>query len=131
MTRTHVAESQAAVNGLNSIIHLKVTNIAHGLKMVQSQEMLDMAKVHCVTFDLGISSNYLTGVWTNKEWHPINKMLADGLRVTLGTDDPVQCCSSLDGEFKLTKQFGVTDDQRRQMQLIAEENTDRYVRASR
>ena len=137
MTRAHVAESQNAVNGLNSILRLGVTNIAHGLKMMELrhhpggvaryQSMIEHAKDHEVTFDLGISSNYLTNVWTDRERHPINVMLKNELRVTLGTDDPVQCGSTLDGEFERAKMFDITEEQCNQMRLVAEENTKRYV----
>ena len=55
-------------------------------------------------------------------------MLNNGLRVTLGTDDPVQTNSTLIGEFQLTKNFGVTDSQRSWMKEVAEQNTKKYVR---
>lgn len=127
MTRAHVAESQAAINGFNAIMYLNVSNIAHGLKMMQSGSMIEMAETHGVTFDLGISSNFLTDVWINREWHPMNIMLNNGLRVTLGTDDPVQCSSTLAGEFELARSYGVTEEKCRRMQMIAEENTNKYV----
>lgn len=128
MTRAHVAESQRAANGWDAIVHLGVSNIAHGLKMMDHPEMIALARERGTTFDLGISSNYLTGVWTATDEHPLNAMLHHNLRTTLGTDDPVQCSSTLDGEFLLTRQFGVTDEQRQFMRLTAEENTRKYVR---
>lgn len=131
MTRAHVAESQSSNNGRDAIIHLGVSNIAHGLKMMDHQDLINLAKRIDVTFDLGISSNYLTGVWADKTQHPINKMLNSGLRVTLGTDDPVQCSSTLNGEFQLTKNFGVTDSQRSWMKKVAEQNTKKYVRINK
>jgi adenosine deaminase len=130
MTRAHVAESQDANNGLDAIIHLGVNNIAHGLKMVYYQAMMDVAKERQVTFDLGISSNYLTGVWEHIDTHPLVAMLRHGLRVTLGTDDPTQCKTTLASEYEQTKRFEISDAHRRQMKLIAEENTRKYVRAS-
>lgn len=137
MTRAHVAESQDAINGFYSIKYLHATNIAHGLKLMElrhypsgtarNQHVIDVAKDREVTFDLGISSNYLTNVWTDREQHPLNVMLKNELRVTLGTDDPVQCGSTLDGEFELAKAFGATEEQCQQMRLVAEENTKKYV----
>lgn len=141
MTRAHVAESQDAINGFYAMTHLNVTNIAHGLKMMEleipavgvaespawDQLYIDMAKDHGVTFDLGISSNFLTGVWDKKSWHPMNVMLKNDLRITLGTDDPIQCRSTLDGEFVLAKLYGATEEQCDEMRLVAEENTYKYV----
>lgn len=128
MTRAHVAESQSALNGLRAITVLKVTNIAHGIMMSDHDYMLGIAKDYDVTFDLGITSNYLTGVWSDPHFHPVVKLLADGLRVTLGTDDPVQCNSTLDLEFSVAEKMSITEDQQRIMKKVAEENTKFYLR---
>lgn len=130
MTRAHVAESCEAENGLHAIVHLKVKNIAHGLKMAASSEMMSIAKDHDVTFDLGVGSNYLTGVWDNPNYHPVVTMLEAGQKVTLGTDDPVQCSTTLDIEFRdVQKNFGVSDEDCDRMRRVAVENCQRYVRA--
>lgn len=131
MTRAHVAESQCAENGLHSIIHMGVSNIAHGIKMAESSEMMSIARDRGVTFDLGIGSNYLTGVWNSKTYHPVLTLLESGQKVTLGTDDPVQCSTTLDIEFKnMQRNFGVSDDDCDRMKTIAVENCQKYVRAS-
>jgi len=126
MTRAHVAESQSSQNGYSAAFRLKVTNIAHGLKMISHQFMVDYALDNGITFDLGISSNYLTGVWTDRFEHPVAQMLDKGLRVTLGTDDPVQCKTTLKGEFLSASKLGVTDEQQRQIKQTAEQNTNKY-----
>ena len=127
MLRAHVAESQHAENGLHAISHLGVTNIAHGLKMTQSSEMMAIAREHNVTFDLGLTSNNLTGVWAQKSFHPIMTLLKAKQKVTLGTDDPIQCSTTLDKEFMLAKKrFGVTDEQCEFMKRIAYQNCMRY-----
>lgn len=128
MTRAHAAESQDAINGLNAIRYLKATNIAHGINMTMYPDMLSEARDSNVTFDLGISSNYITGVWTNPDFHPVKTMLDAGLNVTIGTDDPVQCGSSLDDEFEFVKTIGVTDLQILQMKMTAEINTLLFLR---
>jgi adenosine deaminase len=130
MTRAHVAESQKAENGLHAITHLGVSNIAHGIKMVEHPDMIALARDRGVTFDLGISSNYLTGVWVSKSTHPLTKMLDHGLNVTIGTDDPVQCGCTLHNEYEQTKKFGITDEQRQFMRLTAEKNTRIYAAIS-
>lgn len=126
MTRAHVAESQGAINGLHAIKHLKVTNIAHGIQMTNYIDMINIAKDHNITFDLGISSNYLTGIWGNKHQHPINVMVDNDVRVTIGTDDPVQCQTNLKHEFKLIKKLGITNIQIKRMKQIAIENTNKF-----
>jgi len=112
MVRAHVAESQKAENALDSITKLHVTNIAHGLKLIDYPYMIEEAKLHNVCFDLGISSNYLTGVWEDEHDHPMIKMLDAGLDVTIGTDDPIICCTDLATEFAMARfWFGLTKAQ--------------------
>lgn len=127
MTRAHVAESQSAENGRYAIVDLKVTNIAHGLRMARYDDMLELAKDNDVSFDLGVSSNFYTGVWSNRFYHPINTMLSKNLKVTLGTDDPVQCQNNLDAEYDLVKQFGVTEDQLQTIANTALNNTKKFT----
>lgn len=127
MVRAHVAESQKAENALDSITKLQVTNIAHGLKLIDHQYMIDEALLHGICFDLGISSNYLTGVWTDEHNHPIQKMLEAGLDITIGTDDPIQCDTDLFTEFALVKHwFGVSQQQCDQMVNTAIRNAKLY-----
>jgi hypothetical protein len=128
MTRAHVAESQSAANGLHAILHLYVTNIAHGLNMATSSEMLSIARDRGVTFDLGIGSNYLTGVWSANDFHPVVTLLESGQKVTLGTDDPVQCSTTLDIEFKNVQQrYGISKEDCDYMLRIAVENCQKYL----
>lgn len=126
MTRAHVAESQTAENCYEAITTLKVTNIAHGIKSCDHRHIVDAALNSNVTFDLGITSNYLTGVCSGE--HPILKMLYHGLRITIGTDDPVQCGSTLEKEFDFITKLGVTENLRCIMKRVAEENTRKHGR---
>lgn len=127
MTRTHASESQDYNNCKNSILELHVTNIAHGITIYKNDEVIQIAKDHGITFDLGISSNYQTGVWMDDGQHPVESMLNSGLKVTLGTDDPVQCNTTLHREYQLANKFGVNQDQLDYMRNIAEVNTKLFA----
>lgn len=127
MTRAHVAESQPAINAYKAITIMRVTNIAHGIRICNEPDIIHAAIDNNVTFDLGITSNFLTGV-VNKDEHPIAEMLNSGLRITLGTDDPVQCNTTLEGEFLLAVRNGVTKGQCSILKTTAEENTKKYTK---
>jgi|10_taG_2_1085330.scaffolds.fasta_scaffold00167_6 adenosine deaminase len=128
MTRAHVAESQDAENGVHAILRLKVTNIAHGLKMARFSEMMEIARDHDVTFDLGVGSNYFTGVWDKYDFHPVVTLLESKQKVTLGTDDPVQCSTTLDKEFSNVLNYGVSNADCDRMRAVAVENCLKHVR---
>lgn len=127
MTRTHASESQDYQNCYNAIRDLKVKNVAHGINIHTNHEIMSYAKDMDVSFDLGITSNYLTGVWQNKLYHPINSMLNFGLKVTIGTDDPVQCNTNLHNEYQVVRKLGVTEDQIKEMRVVAATNTQLYI----
>jgi len=127
MVRAHVAESQRAENARDAIEYLQVTNIAHGLKLLEHPDMIDLVLNRRITFDLGITSNYLSGVCVDEDTHPISKMLELGFDVTYGTDDPVQCSTNIQTEYALLKYwFGITDSQLDKMTKIAARNSQQY-----
>lgn len=118
IVRAHVAESQAAANAWWAI-KIGATNIAHGIKTPGDPTIMIQAGNNDICFDLALTSNYLTNVWSDKSTHPICDLLAKNQKVTLGSDDPVQCSTTLDREFMLAKSLGVTDEQCRRMQQTA------------
>lgn len=123
ITRAHVGESQSAINILGSMLDLGVTNIAHGVKIIDYNNIMKIAADKGITFDLSITSNYVTGVWDNPGFHPITTMMENGLKVTLGSDDPIQCDTTLAQEFKRAKELGVSEWQCDVMKEIAYDNT--------
>lgn len=123
ITRAHVGESQSALNIFHSIMELGVSNIAHGIKIIDYPEFIRTAIDKQITFDLALTSHYVTGVWTHPTFHPITKMLESGLQVTLGSDDPVQCGTTLAKEFEFARKFGIPEWQCDLMRKIVYDNT--------
>jgi len=99
----HVGESQGAENIRNAILQMGVKHVAHGIKIVCHIDILKLAKDRGVCFDLAVTSNKVTGVWPNLSTHPIKDMLEYGLKVTIGTDDPVQCTTTMDQEYAILR----------------------------
>ena len=109
MIRAHVGESQSASNVVDAVNKLHVTNIAHGIKIYDDRHIIDAIRGIDVTFDMAITSNYLTGVWTDTNDHPITSMMRDGLQITIGSDDPVQCSTTLNDEYALLQKLQIPD----------------------
>lgn len=129
VTRAHVGESQARENIGEAIRKLSLTNVAHGFKIIQDEGTVALAADRGVTFDLAITSNDITGVWPLSKIHPGVAMNRMGLRCTLGSDDPVQCSTSLDREFEAALTVGFTPEMLDRMRVVAVENTRRIVGA--
>lgn len=105
MTRAHVGESSHQENIRLAITKLNVTNIAHGIK-IECYEDIDLALSKSISFDLAITSNFVTGVCLHN--HPVKRMVEKGLRITIGSDDPVQCATNLSKEYETIEQLGLS-----------------------
>lgn len=129
MTRVHVGEAGPIDNIRSAIEDLEVTNIAHGIKILQDQYLMSLAVNRDIQFDLGLIGNYYTGV-SNTHDHPISDMIYNGLKVTIGTDDPVQFSTDIYSEFALLKKIYKYNDVERvieDVRLNAVETIDRLL----
>ena len=97
----HVGENQSVENIQTAIEKLNVDRIAHGIKIIEDQYVIDLAKERKICFDIAITSNLYTGVVGKLEEHPVKQMLDKGLIITIGTDDPVILNTTLNKEYDL------------------------------
>lgn len=106
----HVGESQSGKN-VRKAIKMGVTRIGHGIRAIwDDPAVLQEAKDRGVCFDMALSSNRFTGVVADLSQHPIGRFLEAGCEVTIGTDDPVVCSTTLDKEFQIAKEVvGLSD----------------------
>lgn len=97
----HAGESQGPNNIKMAIEDLGVSRVSHGIRIVEDQELIKLAKDKKIVFDVAISSNIMTGVVKDINCHPLKKMHEEGLLITIGTDDPVTFCTTMDNEYQL------------------------------
>lgn len=105
----HAGESQGSENIKSVIDELGVNRIAHGIRIVENEDLMRYAVDNGVVFDVAISSNLMTGVVDNIDNHPIRKMHDFGCSITIGTDDPTTFCTTLDEEYELAARALNTD----------------------
>ncbi|MBD3407283.1 MAG: hypothetical protein GF411_14290 [Candidatus Lokiarchaeota archaeon] len=109
----HAGESQPSSNVRDAIRHLYANRIAHGIKVIQEHNMPLLGECidRNVCFDVAISSNIMTGLVADAKSHPAKMMFDCGAPITIGTDDPVICRTSLLKELALVKEhWGLSDD---------------------
>lgn len=126
LTRAHVGESQSVGNIIDAMGNLRCTNIAHGFKIMQNASGLDWAIDNGICFDMAITSNYLTGVLHDQTTHPIVDMHRKGVLVTLGSDDQVQCSSTLKEEFVKAGKLGLSVSECNKIRQNAVDLYERY-----
>lgn len=128
----HVGESRSAKNIGTAIEYIGVTEICHGIKLFEQPGLLGLAKDHDVCFHMALTSNELTGV-TTEDHHPIVAFIDEGLQVTIGTDDPVQCNTTMNKEYdKLRYHLWnyEEDEVERYVDIIRKEAVNRVLKAN-
>lgn len=104
IVRAHVGEWPGTVRNIDAAMHrIRVDRIAHGIYATQAQ--LRTAKDMGIIFDISLHSNIYTGASSTLE-HPLRKMQDSGVKITLGTDDPVQFECTLKDEYYMADVIG-------------------------
>ncbi len=96
----HAGEWGGAPNVREAIEVLDADRIGHGVRVMEDPETVALARERQVTFEVCITSNHQTGVVDSLPAHPLNRMIAAGLDVTLGTDDPSISQITLADEYR-------------------------------
>ncbi|MHC4248432.1 MAG: adenosine deaminase [Planctomycetota bacterium] len=97
----HAGEVGPATNVRDAIRLLGADRIGHGIRVLEDPEVVKMAKEAGVVFEVCPTSNFRTGAAQSIEAHPIADMARAELAVTLSTDDPVTCGTTLTDEYVL------------------------------
>jgi len=95
----HAGEAGGAENIREAIELLKAQRIGHGVRVVENSSVAQLARERGVTFEVCPTSNLLTGVAGRGVSHPLPDMVNLGLRVTINTDDPSICDTTLTDEY--------------------------------
>lgn len=100
----HAGESNsasAAQNVIDAIQVLGARRIGHGLQIINNPLALELVIKTKTPLELCISSNWLTHAINEIHLHPIRKLMAAGVAVTINSDDPGIFGISLSHEYEL------------------------------
>ena len=104
----HAGEWAGAHNVRGAIEQFQAERIGHGVRVMEDDYVVALARDRGSVFEICITSNYQTGVVPELKQHPFKRMLDAGLDVTLDTDDPSISQITLTSEYELvTQQLGV------------------------
>ncbi len=84
----HAGEWNGAHNVAEAIEEIGSPRIGHGVRIMEDENVVALARGKGTVFEVCITSNYQSGVVNCLEEHPYPKMLEAGLNATLNTDDP-------------------------------------------
>ncbi len=116
----HAGEWGGAENVKEAIIYLGAERIGHGIRVMEDPSAVDLARERGTIFEVCITSNYQSGVVPALSAHPLPRMIAAGLNVTLNTDDPSISNIKLSHEYALAgRKLGMSMDALRGLVLAA------------
>ena len=100
----HAGEWGGADNVREAIEQVGAERIGHGVRIMEDEEVVALARERGTTFEVCVTSNYQSGVVPALSDHPFPRMLQADLNVTLNTDDPSVSRIDLSHEFKLVRE---------------------------
>lgn len=95
----HAGEWGPAANVKEAIQQLGAERIGHGVRVLEDEDVVALARERCTPFEVCMTSNYQSGVVSAPEEHPLSRMLDAGLNVTINTDDPSVSRITLSHEY--------------------------------
>jgi adenosine deaminase len=96
----HAGEWGGAENVRDAILHLGAERIGHGVRVMEDEDVVVLAKEYGTVFEVCVTSNYQSGVVRSLPSHPLPRMIEAGLNVTINTDDPSVSRITLSHEYQ-------------------------------
>ncbi|RLD05440.1 MAG: adenosine deaminase [Chloroflexi bacterium] len=100
----HAGEWGGAENVREAIEVLGADRIGHGVRIMEDENVVALAKDRGTVFEVCLTSNHQSGVISSLKRHPLSKMIEAGLITTINTDDPSISRISLSDEFQMANE---------------------------
>ena len=97
----HAGEWGEASNVREAIEEFDSKRIGHGVRVMEDDSIVDLARERGTIFEVCVTSNYQSGVVPILQDHPLPTMLSSGLNVTVNTDDPSVSQITLSKEYQI------------------------------
>ena len=106
----HAGESSGPDGVWDAVNVLGADRIDHGVRAIDDAALVRMLADRQIPLGICPTSNLVLGVYPSILDHPIEKLRAAGVHVSVNTDDPALLGASLVGEYALCRRmFGWTD----------------------
>lgn len=119
----HAGEWGPALNVRDAIENLGAERIGHGVRVMEDEAVVALARDRKVVFEVCPTSNFQTGVVNVFEDHPLPRMIESGLNVTINTDDPSISRITLAHEYQdVCEKLSLSMDALKRSVLLAAES---------
>jgi adenosine deaminase len=116
----HAGEVAGAESIWGALDTLNAQRIGHGVRCLEDAALVAYLREKQIPLEVCPTSNVCLGVAPSFAEHPLPRLLAEGLYVTLNSDDPPMFNTTLSDEYaKAAETFGFTEKEMRQFALNA------------
>jgi adenosine deaminase len=110
----------AGAHSVRAALELPVTRIGHGVRAIEEPELVDELVERGIVLECCPTSNVVLNAFPTYEEHPLPRLRAAGVRITLGSDDPPYFGASIGGEYAVcSERYGWDDQNLREITLTA------------
>ncbi len=96
----HAGETAGAEHVRQAVLDLGVRRVQHGIRAVEDESVLRLLAERRICCDVALTSNECLKVVPAVKDHPLRRMMAAGVPVTLSTDDPPFFGTDLNREYE-------------------------------
>ncbi|MBQ3320272.1 MAG: adenosine deaminase family protein, partial [Spirochaetia bacterium] len=115
----HAGEADGA-KSVKDALDYGASRIGHGVRTAEDLALLEYLIKNQIPLEMCPNSNRQTKAVNDMSKYPIRDYLAKGVKVTVNTDDPAICRTTIAKEFEyLEKKFGITAGEKKIMMLNA------------
>jgi adenosine deaminase len=108
----HGGELRGPAHVLQCLDHLHPTRLGHGVRSAEDPDVLRRVADAGVALEVCPTSNVALGVYATLEEVPVRQLVAAGVDVALGADDPLLFGSRLAGQYAVLRAAqGLSDEE--------------------
>jgi adenosine deaminase len=101
----------AGADSVRAGLGLPVTRIGHGVRAIEDPALVEELAERAIVLECCPTSNVVLGAFPTYEEHPLPRLAAAGVKITLGSDDPPYFGASIGGEYEVcAERFGFDDE---------------------
>jgi adenosine deaminase len=101
----------AGPDSVRAALELPITRIDHGVRAIEDPALVQELAARGIVLDTCPTSNVVLGVYPSYEQHPLPQLLAAGVKVTLGSDDPPYFGATIESEYDIcAERMGMSED---------------------
>lgn len=101
----HAGEALGSQSVLDTLQHLKPQRIGHGVRCIESDELMGKIKKENIHLEICVTSNIVTKVFNDVKDHPIDKLYKYGISLSVNTDGRTISDTDMNKEYSLLNQY--------------------------